>query len=169
METSIDKCSMENTSSVSMENLLGTRSCLQEHHDTTTTHLEHEPMGKSCSMEDLLAENTPRSSKDNCGEMSIECSMEKECSIQHDGCSVEHASETCSMEHVGVFMERSMEDSMETTRNVILSEMEDGCLSLGISGCSNEDDNISIDSDLLTLKPRNRSIEIVEYDENEAE
>lgn len=129
----LEKCSLENgTITISMENLLENNHSSQSHNVETSS--KH--CGNHCALENCAIEH---------------CSLETECAI-----------ENCSIENRIMTIDNAMEDSMETTRNVLLSEMEEGCMTLGISGCSREDDDISIDSDLLTLKPRIRNVECCE-------
>lgn len=74
-------------------------------------------------------------------------------SAEHLGQFKQSVLEHCGLETA---IDESVEDSMETTRNVLISEMEEGCMALGISVCGQEQDDILIDADLLTLKPRDR-------------
>lgn len=85
-----------------------------------------------------------RNSNDN-----NQCS-EENCSM--DQCPLETA---CPIESNS--LDHSIEDSITTTRNVF-SEMEDECLNLGLSSCKENNEDISIDSDLLTLKPKMKNI-----------
>lgn len=100
--------------------------------------------------------------------ISMENLISPSTNLQMEKCSTPNCSlEPCSMGNM-ISIEDTMEDSMETTRNVLLSEMEEGCSALGISECISQDhDDISIDSDLLTLKPRNRVINNEEGSDHE--
>ncbi|XP_050316230.1 homeobox protein ceh-37-like [Anthonomus grandis grandis] len=67
--------------------------------------------------------------------------------------------QNCSITNRIISIEETIEDSIENTRNVLLSEMEEGCMALGISEYIKNNEEISIDSDLLTLKPRFKHID----------
>ncbi|KAH1019066.1 hypothetical protein HUJ05_006731 [Dendroctonus ponderosae] len=99
------------------------------------------------SMENLLDNSI---SLQNPSNISIDKDFDP--SAEHLGQFKQCALDNCGLEST---MDESVEDSMETTRNVLLSEMEEGCMALGISVCSQEQD-ILIDADLLTLKPRSQ-------------
>lgn len=131
----MEKSPMDNAAvTISMESLLDNRSCLEEISDSMQTSKI-----KECSTNHECPLRN--------------CSMENDC-IVHDS-TRSHA----------ICMENHAEDSLENTRNVLLCEMEEECLNLGIAGgCNHEDDDISIDSDLLTLKPRNKNLECSDSD-----
>lgn len=95
--------------------------------------------------------------------ISMENLINPSTNLQMEKCSLE----PCPIANM-ISIEDTMEDSMETTRNVLLSEMEEGCSALGISECISQDqDDISIDSDLLTLKPRSRIMDNEENSDHE--
>ncbi|CAG9765828.1 unnamed protein product [Ceutorhynchus assimilis] len=108
------------------------------------------------SMENLLENNSSQKNVQNNGGTSDAHQVLESCALDNI--------ENCPIEKRLISIDDAMDDSMETTRNVLLSEMEEGCMTLGISGCSRDDDDISIDSDLLTLKPRIRDEECCESD-----
>ncbi|XP_030747374.1 homeobox protein ceh-30-like isoform X2 [Sitophilus oryzae] len=88
------------------------------------------------SMESFLDNSIRNSPDDRCVGQGV-CALEQ-CPLEN-ACSIE-----CS----------SIQNSISASRHALLSEMGEECLNLGIPDCKEDDDDISIDSDLLTLKPK---------------
>ncbi|XP_066144380.1 uncharacterized protein [Euwallacea fornicatus] len=112
-----------------------------------TTALNKCPMESptiTISMENLL----------DCNNSSMDNFDNKTGSQNH--CHMENSMENIDTHLISIA--ENLEDSMEKTRNVLLSEMEEDCMALHISDCISNQEDISIDSDLLTLKPREEGV-----------
>ncbi|XP_066249247.1 uncharacterized protein [Euwallacea similis] len=91
----------------------------------------------------------------------LDCNNSSMDNFDNKTASQDHCHMESSMENIDthlISIAENLEDSMEKTRNVLLSEMEEDCMALDISDCISNQEDISIDSDLLTLKPREGGI-----------
>ncbi|KAF7283632.1 uncharacterized protein LOC143193570 [Rhynchophorus ferrugineus] len=147
--------------------------CINPHQMIETTHRNLSPeqcqinisLTEPVTSQQIIQTNLMDSSSLSTNNLTISMETFLENSMQNSKTNNQCPEEKCSMDQCPLetscpresnSLNHHIEDSI-ATRNVF-SEMEDECLDLGMTSCKENDEDISIDSDLLTLKPKLKNI-----------